>query len=397
MGTGAREAGRGDAGRGKGGSARLFVGTYTEGSPSAGLYALSLDVESGLAWADHTAMSNPNPSFLLRRGALLVAAHEVAGKAKAAVYAAHDDGSIEHISTVADTSGAGTCHVALHPNGRWVYGSNYESGSVSCWPLRLDGGLGPAVASVQQHGSGPSRCRQRGPHVHSTLFVGAVGEGGRFLPGAQASEQAASGAVPVLAVADLGADSITLYEAPADAGLNPLALATLRTPAGFGPRTMALRPNAPAQLAVVGELANAVIVYDMAPWEGSSPTPAWRELYRFDLPSCCGIRALAAHLEFSPCGRWLYASVRGRDVIAVYELDDAGRVRAQASVPCGGAQPRHFSLSPCGRYLAVANQGSNAVVVFAAPKPEDAAMYEICRVGIPAPACVIWGEAPRRV
>ena len=374
--------------------ARLFVGTYTEAgagtgacdgtsapesgpSGARGIYSLSLDLESGFVSADHTVMSNPNPSFLARRGRLLIAAHEVAGKAKAAVYAAHDDGSIEHISTVADTSGAGCCHVAVHPNGRWVYGSNYESGTLSCWPLRLDGSLGPLHASALHQGSGPNLCRQKGPHAHAACFVGMSNE---------------ADGNPVLAVADLGIDGIVLYEAPASTGLMASPFAVIRTPAGFGPRMMATRPGHPGQLAVVGELANSMIIYDTKPSAsaGSPVACAWRELARFDLPSCCGIRTLAAHAQFSPCGRWLYVSIREKDVIAVYELDSDGQVIAQARFACAGSWPRHFSLSPCGGYLAVANQKSNEVVVFQTPKPGDSEMREIGRAEIPSPTCVIW-------
>lgn len=412
--------------------ARLFVGTYTEkpaaslpggasSTGSAGVYSLSLDLESGFVSADHTVMSNANPSFLLKRGTTLVAAHEVAGKAKAAVYTAFDDGSIAHISTIADKSGAGTCHVAVHPSGRWVYGSNYESGSLSCWPLRLDGSLGPVRVAVRHEGSGPNKCRQKSSHVHSACFVGSVDEAGRFISMGGAGEGAAgtgsaatpslaaeATATPLLAVADLGCDTVTLYACPAGEGLRAEPVLTVRTPPGFGSRMMALRPSAPWQLAVVGELANAVIIYDMRPaFEGGAFLPSedgkdlaagspadkdpFREISRFDLPSCCGIRTLAAHLEFSPCGKWLYVSVRGKNVIAVYELDADARVVAQARYSCGGVSPRHFSLSPCGRYLAVANQGSDEVVVFATPKPADAGMREIARIPIPAPACVIWG------
>ena len=404
---------------------------------SLGLYSISLSLRSGFANVDHTVMSNPNPSFLVKRGHLLIAAHEVAGKAKAAVYATHDDGSIEHISTIADKSGAECCHIALHPNGRWVYGANRESGSLSCWPLRLDNSFGPLQTRIQHEGHGLNLCRQKSPHIYSATFVG-VG----------------TPRMPILAVPDLGTDTITLYEAPASDGIRPEPYASIYTPAGFGPRMVVPRPHHPGQLAVVGELANSVIIYDINPHEaqpesanhlesaarsahtteGVRPTqsrhtisadPAaqythatqhthvtentysgeqydfgiasipvakkWQELDRFDLPSCCGIRSHATHAEFSPCGRWLYVSISGKNVIAVYELDEKARVIAQTRLPCGGTCPRHFSISPCGNYLAVANLESSNIVVFFAPKAEDKDICEICRIEIPSPTCVIWG------
>ena len=440
---------------------RLFVGAYTEaplGKPSGslsaqkpstgslGIHSLSLSLKSGFVSVDHTVMSNPNPTFLTKRGNMLLAAHEVADKVKAAVYRAHDDGSIEHISTIADKSGAECRHVALHPNGRWVYGSGYESGSLSCWPLRLDGSLGPLHARIHHKGGGPNLCRQKSPHIYSSCFI-SEGTLGRdrseniTSKTAEAENKPLANRAPILAVADLGTDSIVLYEAPANEGLRPVPFAAIPTPTGFGPCAMALRPGHPSQLAVVGELANSVIVYDMSstqgscakrrmelqsaalatplkqrqtsqskiprlghnaesqdlsPSDGAAPeadpaTLSWREISRFDLPSCCGIRSLASWAQFSPCGRWLYVSIRGKNVIAVYEMDEYAQIVSRGRFPCGGNGPRHFSLSPCGRYLAVANQESDNVVVFRAPKPADEAMEEICRISIPSPTCVIWG------
>ncbi len=365
--------------------ARLLVGTCTDSTRSEGIYALDLNLPpspiSGSACAGHTVMSNANPIFLSMFGGMLVAAHEVAGKAKAAVYAAHDDGSITHISTIADKSGAKTCHVSVHPNGRWVYGSNYESGSLSCWPLRLDGQLGPLQASVQHTGHGANRCRQSTAHVRSSLFIGALDDSGNFRATDEGRPNA--GDVPLLAVVDLGSDAITLYRAPAGEGLDPHPQLIVRTPPGFGPREIQARPHRPGQLAVVGELGNGVIIYDAA-------RESWREIARFDLPSCGGIRSLATHAQFSPCGRWLYASISGKNALAVYELDEDAQVLAQARFGSGGKDPCHFSLSPCGRFLALANRESDDVVVFEAPKPEDAAMRELARWKIPSPTCVIW-------
>lgn len=380
------------------GLARLIIGTCTEGptptgsaskstargasksvakrgsrNGSKGIYALSLSLDSGLVLADHTAMSNSNPVFLAKRGRMLVAAHEIAGKAKAAVYAAHDDGSIEHVSTIADKSGAGTCHVTLHPNGRWLYGANYESGTLSCWPMRLDGSLGPLYEVAWHEGSGPNKCRQKGPHVSSSCFIDGAGD-------------------DLLAVCDLGIDALVMYEAPAGEGLKPEPRGVVRLPAGFGPRMVAVRPHVPGVVAVIGELANAVMLCEIGA-ANSDPEAGFeagsRELNAFDLPSCGGLRSQATHAQFSPCGRWLYVSVRGKNVIAVYELDENSQVVGQARYSCGGANPCHFSLSPRGRYLAVANKDSDAVVVFHTPKPEDAEMKELCRIAVPNPTCVI--------
>src|SRR5262249_44849936 len=64
-------------------------------------------------------------------------------------------------------------------------------------------------------------------------------------------------------------------------------------------------------------------------------------------------------------GRFVYASNRGHDTIAVFAIDAAsGAPRLVENVPTGGEIPRGFNLDPEGRYLLVGNQKSDTVVVF---------------------------------
>ncbi|MBQ3106407.1 MAG: lactonase family protein [Eggerthellaceae bacterium] len=342
-------------------SAQLLVGTYTQSTASMGIYSVGFNPHSTALAVTHTITRNPNPSFLELRNPLLFAAQEQGSAGAAAVYLLNGDGSLSHLGSAIDASSAGTCHVAAHPSGRWLYGANYESGTLSCWPVRLDGRLGPVHITVRHHGSGPNAHRQNAPHIHSASFV----------PGTD-----------LLAVTDLGTDTVTIYHAPLKDGLLPDPASIVRTPQGFGARILAFHPTLDIA-ALVGELTNRVLLYRLE--QGGR---SWTPYAQRDLPALTGARNKAAHVAFSPDGSRLYASARGRNVISVIRLDGEGQPIGQSCFPSGGKSPRHFSLSPCGRYLAVANVASNNVTMLRL-LPDDSAQ-EVGRIAIPQPSCVIW-------
>ena len=72
-----------------------------------------------------------------------------------------------------------------------------------------------------------------------------------------------------------------------------------------------------------------------------------------------------AEIAVHPGGRFLYASNRGHDSIAVFAVDAAtGLLRRVDVVPVGGREPRHFAIAPSGRWLLAAHQKSDTIAVF---------------------------------
>ncbi len=66
-----------------------------------------------------------------------------------------------------------------------------------------------------------------------------------------------------------------------------------------------------------------------------------------------------------PSGKWLYASNRGNDTIAVFAVEPGkGTLRPLANVPTGGKEPRHFAIDPAGNFLLAENQHSDNIVTF---------------------------------
>jgi 6-phosphogluconolactonase len=152
---------------------------------------------------------------------------------------------------------------------------------------------------------------------------------------------------------------------------------------GAGPRHLAFHPN--------GKLAYAlnewnstlsVLGYDsrrgtLRPVQSLSTLPA----------NFVGYTDSPAEIAVHPAGRFVYASNRGHDSIAVFAVDDQkGTLTPVEDVPTGGKTPRSFVLDPTGTRLFVANQDSGNIVVFRI----DSATGHLTRTGqtLPVPSPV---------
>ncbi len=357
--SGADEA-RG-ASTGTAGVRRLFAGSYTEGAGDRGIYTIAFDEERAVLSVEQAGGHAPNPSFVVVRDGMLYAAHELSGRGCLAAYAVEADGSLACRGACTSPNDAGTCHATLHPNGRCLYGADYESGSIGCCTLAADGSPSGGLPSVRHRGSGADPVRQRSPHVHSTSFV----------PGTR-----------LLAAVDLGIDAIVLYRADESGALEQPPAGAVPLRAGAGPRMVAYHPRLPLA-ALACELGNEVVLFRLA-----GGGLVWERASCWELPAG-GRSPLAAHVAFSPDGRFLYASVRGPDRIAVFRVDGCGNASPCGDVASGGAGPRHFSLSPDGRFLAVANMEGDEVRLFALDgrtgMPRSA-----CCLALHRPSCIVW-------
>jgi 6-phosphogluconolactonase len=72
-----------------------------------------------------------------------------------------------------------------------------------------------------------------------------------------------------------------------------------------------------------------------------------------------------AEIQMYPSGKFLYASNRGSDTIAVFAIDSSkGTLTPIEYTPTQGKIPRSFEIDPTGKFLFAENQKSDNVVVF---------------------------------
>lgn len=325
----------------------LYVGTYTQDTKSKGIYVYSFDPATGKVADMGVAAETANPSFvdIDPTGKYLFAVNELQtyqGPNSGGVSAFTIDratGKLTFLNEV-PSRGADPCYILVDKAGKHVLVANYTGGSIAVFPIGPDGKLGDATAFVQHTGHGTDPKRQEGPHAHSI----DLSPDQRFA-----------------FVDDLGLNELLVYKYDAAKGtLTPNDPPYTKLDPGIGPRHFVLAPS--------GKFA--YVVAEM----GSSVTALSIDLKAGSLKKLQTISALPedykgenddAEIHIHPNGKFLYASNRGHNSIAVFGIDPAkGTLTRVENVPTQGEIPRSFELDPTGKFLFAENQNSNNIVIF---------------------------------
>jgi 6-phosphogluconolactonase len=327
----------------------VYVGTYTndEGSKSKGIYAFRYDAANGQVTPLGLAAETTNPSFVAAHpnGKFLYAVNEVGnykGPNSGGVSAFSIDRATGRLTFLNElpSRGADPCYITVDKTGKFVLVANYTGGSVIVYPILDDGRLGEASAFVQHTGHGPNAERQEGPHAHSI----DLSPDNRFAY-----------------VDDLGLDELLVYKFDAAKGsLTPNDPPFAKLDPGAGPRHFALRPDGKFAY-VVTEIGRNVTVFSNDATKGTL-----QKLQTVTtLPANFTGRNDDAEIEVLPSGKFLYASNRGHESIAVFAIDSAkGTLTTVEIASTQGKEPRSFEIDPTGTLLFAANQKSDNIVIF---------------------------------
>jgi 6-phosphogluconolactonase len=362
----------------------VWFGTYTKPkADSGGIYVARFDTERGTFTEPVLAAAVKNPSFLAfhPRLPLLYAVSEIAGAdgkpgGGVAAFAVDERTGLLTPQGSESSGGGGPCHLSVDPTGQAVLAANYGGGSVICLGLTAEGQLKPVVAGEPggfvQHAyargdtAGINPQRQEAAHAHSV----DVSPDGRFALSC-----------------DLGLDEVLIHRLDAErATLAPHG--TARVAAGAGPRHFALHPGGrfawcvnELDLTVTGFQWNAA-AGTLTEIETLSTIPA-------DVTDRTGFSG--AEIAVHPTGRFLYASNRGHDSIAMYAIDEAtGKLTFLGAEPARVQTPRHFTIAPGGKYLLAAGQNSGTVAVLAIDAATGRLSFTGESVDVPAPVCVMF-------
>ncbi len=351
---------------------QLLVGTYTERLPFVTGTApgiLGCAYHDGTTGAPTLLIQARNPSWLTvtASGRHVYAIHETAdfgGAATGGVTAYARDVSTGALSAINSISSAGLApaHVALHGDEQRVLVANYESGSVASFSVDERGGLG-ALAGHRQHvGSSVDPARQQGPHAHM-ICVDPVTD--RVL------------------VPDLGLDAVLSYEVSETGELAERVGERIVTRPGAGPRHLAFHPD--GQFLFLLNEINSTLVTLRRDGTGFVETDT-----KSTLPKTAAVHSEAAAVRVSASGRYVFASNRGYDSIAMFRLDEAaGTLSLEHVEPTQGREPRDFCQTPDGKYLLVANQDSDSIVSFAIDE-EEPVLRQVSVTAVPTPVCLVF-------
>jgi 6-phosphogluconolactonase len=361
----------------------VWFGTYTGGpAKSEGISVSRFETATGKLSAPVLAAAMTNPSFLALHPSLpvLYAVSEVAdtdGKPTGAIVAYAIDEQTGRLTKKNQQSSGGTgpCHLSVDRTGRVLLASNFGSGSVICLGLEADGSLKPVVEGtpggfIQHEGKGDAPQRQLVPRGHSIY----PSPDGRFA-----------------LTCDLGLDKVFVHSLDVGkATLAPHGFGATKT--GAGPRHFALHPSGRFGYAV-NEKNFTVTAFAFDPNSGTLTEFQTLSTLPADVTDTKGMST--AEIVAHKSGKFLYASNRGHDSIAMYAIDKpTGKLTFLGVEPIRGKTPRNFVIDPSGRFLLAAGQNSNAVTVFAIDQATGKLSFTGHSLDVPTPVCIRFRPAP---
>lgn len=348
----------------------IYVGCRTTRERNArgnGINVYSMDAQTGCLSHVQLVDGLVNPSFLAisEQQDFLYCVHGDTDQASA--FRINPDGTLSYLNSQ-NTHGHNPAHLAISPDGDFLVVSNHYSGSVVVLPILASGELGERCDQVSTVGPiGPHRVEQKNPKPHFNPFDPS----GRFV-----------------LVPDKGLDRIFTYRFDSPPGrLLPADCPFVATRKGAGPRHVAFHPGLPIVYSV-NELDSTVATYH---FDGKSGELKPQQVISA-LPESFTGDSTAAEIEVDATGRFLYASNRGSDTIALFSINpQTGWLTFKSATPTEGRTPRFFVLSPDGRFLYAANEDSDTIVVFRVdPTTGELAMTgEVIETG--SPVCMVFG------
>jgi 6-phosphogluconolactonase (cycloisomerase 2 family) len=263
------------------------------------------------------------------------------------------------------TQGKNPVHLAIDPTNRHVIVANHITSTLAVLPRREDGSLGEVTGLVKLEGKlGPHRVEQPFAKPHQVEFDPS----GRFL-----------------VVPDKGLDQVFIYGLDAEKGkLQLVSSAAARE--GSGPRHVAFHPGGRFAY-VINELDSTIASYRFDPASGAlAPFQVISAL-----PDSFTGNSRASEIAVSTDGRFVYASNRGYDSVAVFARDsETGRLNAVACPLSGGKTPRFFAIDPSHRFVYVANEDSDTIRMFRVEGDKGTLASTDTVVQVGSPVCIVF-------
>jgi 6-phosphogluconolactonase len=315
-------------------SIELLLGTYTR-RVSDGIYTIELNTET---------QALENLSLLAKVGS---PTYLDTNEDKSIIYTIvneNDEGGIASLVKQADgtytrkdqvmAAGAPPCYVAYDKNRELVYTANYHKGEVAVYKTDAEGNL--ELTDVDAHSGSSVHENQDAPHAHYTNLT--------------PDEK-------YMVACDLGTDEVYTYEVNAEGKLTEVA--RLEVAPGTGPRHLVFHPTLDIAY-IFGELSSDVVVVSYDADTGKFEILQTISTIPADHTSFNG----GAAIRISSDGKFVYASNRGHDSLAIFETDTDGKLTLVNYTPTEGETPRDFNLDPSEKYVIVGHQDSDNLTLF---------------------------------
>lgn len=314
---------------------KIFLGTYTK-RESKGIYQITLDTEVKKLEDLTVAAETNGPTYLTldKEHQVIYAVLGGDGEGGIASYKKNENGEYAQVDT-ATATGASPCYVSYDADRSFVYTANYHKGQVAVFKTDDEGHL-TLTDTVQHEGTSVHKNQDR-PHAHYFDL---------------------SPDKKFLIACDLGNDTVYTYTVDEEGKVKEISTTTVA--AGTGPRHIVFAPNG-KKAYLFGELSSDVIALDydpetgiLTPFQTISTIPESHTSFNG-----------GAAIRISNDGKFVYASNRGHDSIAVFAVSASdGTLSLVEYVPTEGNIPRDFDLDPTNQFVVVAHQDSDNLTLF---------------------------------
>ena len=350
----------------------MYVGTYTEGGNSNGIYTYHFNQENGTFELLSSATAG-NPSFvtLSPDGKRLYAVSEYNdGRQGAYSFDVSEDKSQLSNPVFLPTApkeylpraGADPCHIVS--DGKYVITANYTGGDISVFSLDATGRLQPEVQNIAFVGNTPERVA----HIHCIIPT----------PDKK-----------YILATDLGNDRVYRFRYNKKARKNAEVLTSQRVAYevsdGQGPRHLTFSKDGRFAY-LINELGGECVVL-------SYRKGKLKEVQRIMADEGGGRGSADIHI--SPDGRFLYTSHRlKKDGIAIFAIDPEKGTLTKIGYQHTGIHPRNFAITPNGKYLLVACRDDNKIQVFERNEAtgELTETAQGIEIEVDKPTCIVFGK-----
>ncbi|GBQ86872.1 MULTISPECIES: lactonase family protein [Asaia] len=341
-----------------------FVGGYTKHAPPGGagngegIAVFEMDRQTGVLTPVTTFTDIASPSFitLSHDKRFLYALSEIDdfnkdGDGSVTAFAVdRKTGSLKKLNAVS-SGGAVPAHLSVHHSGRYVLVANYMGGSVAVLPIRPDGSLGPATDVV--HNTGPRQPERAADNPQGNF---AVSDHSGSHPHMIQSDPSGKFVI----ADDAGLDRVYVWTLNLQTGkLVPAKTPYYDMTPGSAPRHFQFNRSGKLMYNLC-EQDSKIVVSAFDPQTGAIN----------NLQSVSTVTShfrgstLAAEILISADDRFVYASNRLGDSLAVFKVGEDGTLTLQDEAWMHADYGRAMMFDPSGSFLFCANQRSDAVTSF---------------------------------
>ena len=349
----------------------MYIGTYTEGGNSKGIYTYHFNQEYGIFELLSSATA-ANPSFvtLSPDGKRLYAVNEY-NDGRQGAYSfdvSEDKAQLSHPvflptapKEALPRAGADPCHIVS--DDKYVITANYTGGDISVFSLDAKGRLQPEVQNIAFEGKTPERVA----HIHCIIPT----------PDKK-----------YILATDLGNDRVYRFRYNKKARKNAEVLTSQRVAYevsdGQGPRHLTFSKDGRFAY-LINELGGECVVLGYRKGK-------LKEVQRIMADEGGGRGSADIHI--SPDGRFLYTSHRlKKDGIAIFAIDPEKGTLSKIGYQLTGIHPRNFGITPNGKYLLVACRDDNKIQIFQRDEETGELIETPEEIEIDKPTCIVFGKS----